>query len=71
MISVCMATYNGEKFVRQQLRSITAQLGTADEIIVSDDGSTDPYGTSRTPCATPKATTYSLPTRTTCGNRAR
>lgn len=41
MISVCMATYNGEKFVCQQLRSITAQLGTADEVIVSDDGSTD------------------------------
>lgn len=41
MISVCMTTYNGEKFVCQQLRSITAQLGTADEIIVSDDGSTD------------------------------
>ena len=41
MISVCIATYNGEKFVRQQIGSILGQLGADDEIIVSDDGSTD------------------------------
>ena len=41
MISVCMATYNGAAFVEEQLRSILAQLGEKDEIIVSDDGSTD------------------------------
>ncbi len=40
-ISVCMATYNGEKFIREQLDSILHQLGTTDEIIVSDNGSTD------------------------------
>lgn len=41
MISVCIATYNGEKFIGQQLASILPQLGTGDEIIVADDGSTD------------------------------
>lgn len=40
-ISVCMATYNGEKFLRQQLASILKQLGESDELIISDDGSTD------------------------------
>ena len=41
MISVCMATYNGEKYLRQQLDSILVQLSEQDEIIISDDGSTD------------------------------
>ena len=41
MISVCMATYNGEKFLKEQVDSILAQLGADDELIVSDDGSTD------------------------------
>ena len=41
MISVCMATYNGERFIRRQLETILAQLGSGDEIVVSDDGSTD------------------------------
>ena len=41
MISVCMAAYNGEKFIRQQLLSILKQLNPEDEVIVSDDGSTD------------------------------
>lgn len=41
MISVCMATYNGEKYVRQQIESILIQLGTEDELIISDDKSTD------------------------------
>lgn len=41
MISVCIATYNGEKFIRRQLDSIICQLSPGDEIIVSDDGSTD------------------------------
>jgi cellulose synthase/poly-beta-1,6-N-acetylglucosamine synthase-like glycosyltransferase len=40
-ISVCMATYNGERFVRQQLESILSQLSSSDEVIVVDDGSTD------------------------------
>lgn len=41
MISVCIATYNGEKFIEQQLMSILSQLGENDEIIISDDKSTD------------------------------
>lgn len=44
MISVCMATYNGEKFVAEQLRSILSQLpASADdaEIVIADDGSVD------------------------------
>ncbi|MCR5313105.1 MAG: glycosyltransferase [Bacteroidaceae bacterium] len=41
MISVCLTTYNGEKFIRTQLDSILCQLGREDEIIISDDGSKD------------------------------
>ncbi|QHW00495.1 glycosyltransferase family 2 protein [Spirosoma endbachense] len=40
-ISVCMATYNGERFIREQIESILPQLGFDDELIVSDDASTD------------------------------
>ncbi|MCQ2089918.1 MAG: glycosyltransferase family 2 protein [Fibrobacter sp.] len=46
-ISVCMATYNGERFVREQLESILSQLPQSDdekggaEVVVADDGSTD------------------------------
>ena len=41
MISVCLASYNGATHIAEQLRSILAQLGADDEVIVSDDGSTD------------------------------
>ncbi|MBD5329863.1 MAG: glycosyltransferase family 2 protein [Bacteroides sp.] len=41
MVSVCMATYNGERYLRQQVDSILRQLGDNDELIVSDDGSDD------------------------------
>lgn len=40
-VSVVMATYNGEKYLKQQLLSIVTQLKNEDEIIISDDGSTD------------------------------
>lgn len=40
-ISVCIATYNGEKYIKEQLESILSQLKKADEIIVSDDNSKD------------------------------
>jgi rhamnosyltransferase len=40
-ISVAMATYNGERFIREQLDSIAAQTRRPDEIVVTDDGSTD------------------------------
>ena len=39
--SVCVATYNGEKYIEEQLVSIYKQLTDKDEIIVSDDGSKD------------------------------
>ena len=41
MISVCLASYNGEKYIKEQLDSILSQLSDEDELIVSDDGSTD------------------------------
>lgn len=41
MISVCIATYNGEKYIREQLESILKQLSPNDEVIISDDGSCD------------------------------
>jgi glycosyltransferase involved in cell wall biosynthesis len=40
-VSVCMATYNGERFLHAQMRSILDQLSPLDEIIVVDDCSTD------------------------------
>lgn len=40
-ISVCMATYNGEKYIKEQLDSILSQLGENDEVIISDDISND------------------------------
>lgn len=41
MISVCIPTYNGEKFILSQLNSILIQLSEKDEIIISDDSSSD------------------------------
>lgn len=41
MISVCMTTFNGEKFLQEQIDSILPQLAQNDELLISDDGSTD------------------------------
>ena len=41
MISVCIATYNGEKFIEKQLQSILNQTLSVDEVIICDDRSTD------------------------------
>ena len=41
MISVCMTTFNGEHFIKEQIDSILVQLKESDELIISDDGSTD------------------------------
>lgn len=41
MISVCIATYNGARYIAEQLASILKQLSAEDEVVVSDDGSTD------------------------------
>ncbi len=40
-ISVAMITKNGEKYLAQELDSILKNLGEEDEIVISDDGSTD------------------------------
>lgn len=40
-ISVAMVTYQGAKYIKEQLDSILATLGAEDEVVVSDDGSTD------------------------------
>lgn len=41
MISVCMATYNGQKYIKEQIDSILDQLGPDDELVISDDHSND------------------------------
>lgn len=40
-ISIAMATYNGGRFLQEQLDSFLAQSRLPDELIVTDDGSTD------------------------------
>lgn len=40
-ISICIATYNGEKYIKEQLMSILHQIGVNDEVIISDDSSGD------------------------------
>jgi glycosyltransferase involved in cell wall biosynthesis len=40
-ISICMATYNGEQFLRQQLDSILAQSNQDWQLLIRDDGSDD------------------------------
>lgn len=40
-ISVCIATYNGEKFIKEQIESILCQLNEDDEILITDDSSSD------------------------------
>ena len=40
-ISVCMATFNGENYIHEQIKSILNQLSPIDELIISDDHSTD------------------------------
>lgn len=41
MISVCIASHNGQKYIREQLTSILSQISDDDEVIISDDGSND------------------------------
>lgn len=40
-VSVAMASYNGEKYIEEQLTSIFNQDLQPDEVILCDDGSTD------------------------------
>ncbi len=39
--SVCIATFNGGRYLREQLDSILSQLSAEDEVVISDDGSVD------------------------------
>lgn len=41
MRSIALASYQGEKFIGDQLDSILPQLGAEDEVVISDDASTD------------------------------
>jgi glycosyltransferase involved in cell wall biosynthesis len=40
-ISVAMATYNGQRFIREQLDSLAAQQHLPSELVISDDASSD------------------------------
>src|SRR6056297_1133059 len=40
-VSVAMATYNGHKYIKEQLDSILSQSRLPDEIVIVDDVSTD------------------------------
>ena len=40
-VSVCMATYNGQMFLGEQIDSILSELGESDELIIVDDSSDD------------------------------
>ena len=40
-VSVCMATHNGASYIIEQIESILDQLSPNDELVISDDASTD------------------------------
>ncbi len=40
-VSVAMASFNGMAYIAEQIDSILTQLGENDELVISDDGSTD------------------------------
>jgi len=40
-VSICLASYNGELFIKRQVETILPQLYPSDEIIISDDSSND------------------------------
>lgn len=40
-ISVAMTSFNGEKYIEEQVLSIVCQMNEDDELIISDDGSSD------------------------------
>ena len=41
MTSVALCTYNGERYIREQLQSIFNQSMPVDEVVIGDDGSSD------------------------------
>ena len=80
MISVCIASYNGSQFIKEQLESILPQLSLEDEVIISDDGSSDGtlekitddmvlYGILKMPYGIYMAIMFFLATKMIFGNR--
>ena len=41
VVSVALCTYNGERFLQEQLDSIAMQTRLPDEVVVGDDCSSD------------------------------
>ena len=41
MRSIAMASYNGMPYIKEQISSIVSQLAADDELVISDNGSTD------------------------------
>lgn len=41
MISICIAMHNGKEYILEELKTMLPQIGPDDEIVISDDGSTD------------------------------
>lgn len=41
MLSVALCTYNGERYIKEQLESLMHQTMMPDELVISDDGSKD------------------------------
>ena len=42
-VAVLMATFNGEKFVEEQIETILNQKGVSVKVFISDDGSSDKH----------------------------
>jgi glycosyltransferase involved in cell wall biosynthesis len=40
-LTICMATYNGATYIREQIDSILVQMKSVDVLLIADDGSTD------------------------------
>lgn len=40
-VSVAMVSYQGKNYIKEQIESVMGQLGKEDELVISDDGSTD------------------------------
>jgi glycosyltransferase involved in cell wall biosynthesis len=41
LVTVLLATYNGEKYLVEQLESLERQIGVSVSVVVNDDGSKD------------------------------